>query len=153
MLPAGWIDDLTRALRAGLDIASGLHARLADVPELVATANAEGRRLHDVRHPTQRFAIGVFERRPGKRLITVGAACAVGKMYTALAIQRELRRRSSAADFRAKGQPGILTVGAGFSVDAVIPDCVAADAPSPSTTDAPDPRDQAERPGASFRPH
>src|SRR3546814_12480723 len=70
MLPAGWIDDLTRALRAGLDIASGLHARLADVPELVATANAAGRRLHDVRHPTQRLAIGVVERRPG----TIGRA-------------------------------------------------------------------------------
>src|SRR3546814_6207695 len=27
MLPAGWIDDLTRALRAGLDIASGLQDR------------------------------------------------------------------------------------------------------------------------------
>src|SRR3546814_7537067 len=84
----------------------------------------------DLRHPTQRFAIGVFERRPGKRLITVGADCAVGKMYTALAIERELRRRSIAADFRATGQTGILIVGAGVSVDAVISDFVAAAAAS-----------------------
>src|SRR3546814_14152313 len=84
----------------------------------------------DLRHPTQRFAIGVFERRPGKRLITVGADCAVGKMYTALAIERELRRRSIAADFRATGQTGILIVGAGVSVDAVISDFVAAAARS-----------------------
>src|SRR3546814_13563740 len=106
MLPAGWIDDLTRALRAGLDIASGLHARLADVPELVATANAEGRRLHDVRHPTQRIAIGVFERRHGKRLNKVGDDSAGGTCSTARAIARRLTRRSVAAVFCGTGPAG-----------------------------------------------
>src|SRR3546814_16290082 len=91
----------------------------------------------DLRHPTQRFAIGVFERRPGKRLITVGADCAVGQMYTALAIERELRRRSIAADFPATGQTGILIVGAGVSVDAVISALVAAADALPSPAGAP----------------
>src|SRR3546814_2038511 len=90
-----------------MDIASGLHAKLNDIPELVAEAKAAGRALHDVRHPTTRFTIGGFERRPGKRLLTIGADCTVGKMYTALAIERELRARSVAADFRATGQTGL----------------------------------------------
>src|SRR3546814_969877 len=59
-------------------------------------------------------------------------------MYTALAIERELRRRSIAADFRATGQTGILIVGAGVSVDAVISDFVAAAAASLSPAAAPD---------------
>src|SRR3546814_8976142 len=58
-------------------------------------------------------------------------------MYTALAIERELRRRSIAADFRATGQTGILIVGAGVSVDAVISDFVAAAAASLSPAAAP----------------
>lgn len=152
MLPPGWIGDLLRALRAGLDLASGLHARLADVPELVAAAQAEGRRLHDVRHPTQSFTIGAFERRPGKRLLTVGADCAVGKMYTALAIERELRRRSIAADFRATGQTGILIAGEGVSVDAVISDFVAAAAASLSPAADPDHWDVVEGQGSLFHP-
>src|SRR3546814_14434030 len=82
VLPERWIGDLVTAIRAGMDIASGLHAKLNDIPELVAEAKAAGRALHDVRHPTTRFTIGGFERRPGKRLLTIGADCTVGKMYT-----------------------------------------------------------------------
>src|SRR3546814_10083958 len=113
-----------------MDIASGLHAKLNDIPELVAEAKAAGRALHDVRHPTTRFTIGGFERRPGKRLLTIGADCTVGKMYTALAIERELRARSVAADFRATGQTGILIAGSGVAVDAVVSEFVAAAAAS-----------------------
>src|SRR3546814_8145696 len=55
VLPERWIGDLVTAIRAGMDIASGLHAKLNDIPELVAEAKAAGRALHDVRHPTTRF--------------------------------------------------------------------------------------------------
>src|SRR3546814_13481578 len=102
-----------------MDIASGLHAKLNDIPELVAEAKAAGRALHDVRHPTTRFTIGGFERRPGKRLLTIGADCTVGKMYTALAIERELPARPVAADFRPPGQPPPLLAAPGGAVDAV----------------------------------
>lgn len=152
MLPDRWIGDLVAAIRAGMDIASGLHARLTDVPELVAAAKVAGRRLHDVRHPTENFTIGGFERRPGKRLLTVGADCAVGKMYTALAIERELRARGVAADFRATGQTGILIVGSGVSVDAVISDFVAAAAAALSPAAANDHWDVVEGQGSLFHP-
>ncbi|KAK0348940.1 hypothetical protein LTR94_035140, partial [Friedmanniomyces endolithicus] len=46
-------------------------------------------------------------------------------MYSTLAIERELRRRGVAADFRATGQTGILIAGSGVPIDAVIADFIA----------------------------
>jgi uncharacterized NAD-dependent epimerase/dehydratase family protein len=45
-------------------------------------------------------------------------------MYTALAIEKEMRRRGLKADFRATGQTGILIAGEGVSVDAVVADFI-----------------------------
>ena len=46
-----WIASLVEALEAGLDIVSGMHARLSEMPELVEAAARLGRRLIDVRVP------------------------------------------------------------------------------------------------------
>lgn len=119
-----WLVTLLEALDQGMDIASGLHNRLADIPILQERAQRVGRRLHDVRHPRQDFAIGTGSRRPGRRLLTVGTDCSVGKMFTALALEQEMRRRGWAVDFRATGQTGILIAGGGVSVDAVVSDFV-----------------------------
>lgn len=152
MLPGRWVGDLVAALHAGLDIANGLHARLTDVPEIAATARALGRQLFDVRHPDHSFTIGAFERRPGKRLITVGTDCAVGKMYTTLAIEKEMRARGFKADFRATGQTGILIVGGGVAVDAVVSDFVAAAAAELSPAAEEDHWDLVEGQGSLFHP-
>ncbi len=45
-------------------------------------------------------------------------------MYTALAIEAELRQRGNAATFRATGQTGILIAGTGIAVDAVVADFI-----------------------------
>ena len=84
-LPDSWIDTLLEALDCGLDIANGLHTHLNDIPMLVDRAQKLNRRLIDVRRPVGTFTIDGFAKRPGKRLLTVGTDCAVGKMYTALA--------------------------------------------------------------------
>ena len=63
-------------------------------------------------------------RRPGKRLLTVGTDCSIGKMFTALALEKEMRARGIKADFRATGQTGILIAGDGVSIDAVVSDFV-----------------------------
>ena len=120
----GWIDILEKALIMGLDLAAGLHNRLADVPSLAAVAGQHGRRLFDVRHPTREFQVANGERRAGKRLLTVGTDCSVGKMYTSLALEKEMRTQGLNADFRATGQTGILIAGAGISVDAVVADFI-----------------------------
>lgn len=123
-IPETWADTLVSALEAGLDVASGLHDRLSDNPRLRETAERCGRRLFDVRHPDRSFNVGTGSPRSGKRLLTVGTDCSVGKMYAALAIEREMRARSMNADFRATGQTGILIAGGGVSVDAVVADFI-----------------------------
>jgi uncharacterized NAD-dependent epimerase/dehydratase family protein len=122
ILPTDWCDTLIAALAAGLDIAAGLHTRLIDVPEIAAAADAHGRRLIDVRHPNRDFDLAGPERRTGKRLLTVGTDCCVGKMFAALAIEREMRAQGMNADFRATGQTGIFIAERGISVDAVVSD-------------------------------
>ena len=119
-----WIDTLVAALEAGLDVASGLHVRLSDLPPVRDAAQARGRRLYDARHPPQAFKVGIGVKRAGKRLLTVGTDASVGKMYATLALEAELRRRGVACSFRATGQTGIFIAGDGVSVDAVVADFI-----------------------------
>ncbi|HYD29336.1 MAG TPA: N-acetyltransferase DgcN [Azospirillaceae bacterium] len=120
-----WQETMLRALDLGMDIASGLHNKVADIRAVREKAEALGRSIFDVRHPTQQFDIGNGVKRSGKRLLTVGTDCSVGKMFTALALEKEMRARELKADFRATGQTGILIAGSGVSIDAVVSDFVA----------------------------
>jgi uncharacterized NAD-dependent epimerase/dehydratase family protein len=108
-----------------MDIASGLHDRLQDRPELVAAANAAGRKLIDVRTPQHRYPIGDGAPRRGKRCLAVGTDCSVGKMYTALALEKAMHDLGMKATFRATGQTGILITGSGVPLDAVVADFMA----------------------------
>lgn len=123
-LPASWIDTCIRALEAGMDVASGLHLRLTDVPDIVATAARTGQKVHDVRTPPANLPCGTGLPRQGKRLLTVGTDCCVGKMFTALAIHRAMEQQGVEASFRPTGQTGILIEGYGISVDAVVADFI-----------------------------
>ena len=118
------VDDAASALEAGMNVAAGLHQRLRDEPLLAALAGERGLRLFDVREPPAGLAVGTGYARPGRRLLTVGTDCSVGKMYAALAVTRALRDRGLAADFRATGQTGILIAGEGVPVDAVVADFI-----------------------------
>lgn len=122
IIPASWIPALSEALEAGLDIVSGMHVRLSDVPGLAELAERLGRQLIDVRDPPQGLLIGNGRKRSGKRLLTVGTDCALGKKYTALAISRAFADRGIDVDFRASGQTGIMIAGGGIPMDAVISD-------------------------------
>ena len=124
VLSDDWVPLLADALGRGLDLASGLHQRLCEVPVVAAAAAQAGRQLVDVRHPTRDFVVGSGARRPGKRLLTVGTDCSIGKMYTALALEKAMRARGFDADFRATGQTGIFIAGSGVSVDAVVADFI-----------------------------
>lgn len=119
-----WLAVLRDALAQGMDIAAGLHNKLADIPELVSDAEMLGRQLFDVRHPIAIFPVAAGVKRVGKRLLPVGTDCSCGKMYTALAIEKEMRKQGMNADFRATGQTGILITGQGVSIDAVVADFI-----------------------------
>ncbi|MCB1354331.1 MAG: DUF1611 domain-containing protein [Rhodobacteraceae bacterium] len=125
VISPAWLSILEEALIAGLDLASGLHNLLRDEPVLVATANSYNRKLHDVRVPETRFPIANGKRRSGKRCLAVGTDCSVGKMYTALAMEKEMVARGMKASFRATGQTGILITGNGVPLDAVVADFMA----------------------------
>jgi len=120
-----WIKVLVEALEEGFDIASGLHNLLRDEPLLVAAAGRFGRELHDVRVPVVDYPIANGKKRSGKRMLAVGTDCSVGKMYTCLAMDKEMRERGLKSDFRATGQTGILITGEGVPLDAVIADFMA----------------------------
>ncbi len=119
-----WVPHLVAALHAGLDLAAGLHERLADHPEIAAAARASGRSLLDLRHPDRSFRPGIGRKRPGKRLLTVGTDCAVGKKYTALSIEREMSDLGMAATFCPTGQTGIMITGRGVAIDSVVADFI-----------------------------
>jgi uncharacterized NAD-dependent epimerase/dehydratase family protein len=125
VIPSAWIAGLVEALEAGLDIVSGMHARLSDIPELRAAAERTGRRLIDIRTPPAGILVGSGAPRSGRRILTVGTDCALGKKYAALAITRGLRARGVDVDFRATGQTGIMIAGSGIPIDAVVSDFVA----------------------------
>src|SRR5213075_1117211 len=120
-----WVPALVEALEAGLDIVSGMHARLGDVPGLKEVAERTGQQLINVRQPPSGIPIATGLKRSGKRLLTVGTDCALGKKYTALAITRAMRERGLDADFRATGQTGIMIAGRGIPMDAVVADFAA----------------------------
>lgn len=151
-LPQHWDDTLVAALDAGLDLVAGLHDRLARNQRLVAVAAAAGRALIDVRDPPAGLPIATGRRRTGQRLLTVGTDCALGKKYTALALQRELSARGVPATFRATGQTGIMIAGAGIPIDAVISDFVAGAAESISPDARADHWDIIEGQGSLFHP-
>jgi len=125
VISAAWKAVLVKALEMGFDIASGLHNLLRDEPELIAAAQTHGGTLHDVRVPTVAYPIATGRKRSGKRCLAVGTDCSVGKMYTALAMDAELKARGMKSSFRATGQTGILITGSGVPLDAVIADFMA----------------------------
>lgn len=152
VIPASWRASLIEALEAGLDIASGMHSRLSAIPELAAAAERLDRKLIDVRSPPAGIPIATGSKRSGKRLLTVGTDCALGKKYTALAVARGFQRRGVDADFRATGQTGIMIAGCGIPMDAVIAD-FAAGAAEILSPDAPaDHWDVIEGQGSLFHP-
>jgi len=125
VISESWKAVMIQALEYGFDLASGLHNRLTDDPKLVEAAKHNGGRLIDVRVPQNTYPIATGEKRTGKRCLTVGTDCSIGKMYAALAIEKEMRNRNMNVDFRATGQSGILVTGRGVPVDAVIADFMA----------------------------
>jgi uncharacterized NAD-dependent epimerase/dehydratase family protein len=151
-LPVHWLTQLEAALDAGLDIVSGQHSRLTDFPQLVAAAKRSGTKLVDVRHSDKPFPAGTGRVRTGKRVLTVGTDCALGKKYTALALTKALQAHGAKATFRATGQTGVMIAGEGVAIDAVISDFVAGAAEQLSPDNDIDHWDVIEGQGALFHP-
>ena len=152
VISPNWLPTLVHALEVGLDLISGMHNRLCDNTVLRDTAARLGRRLIDVRTPPPDLPIATGRKRTGRRLLTVGTDCALGKKYTALAIARGLSERGIDATFRATGQTGIMIAGSGIAVDAVVSDFAAGAAELLSPDADPAHWDVIEGQGSLFHP-
>ncbi len=147
-----WRAVFERALGAGLDIVSGMHERLCDDEALVRCAKESGSRLIDLRDPPENLPIGTGKKRAGRRVLTVGTDCAVGKKYTALSVWRELVARGEDADFCATGQTGVVISGKGFAIDSVVSDFIAGAAEMLAPENDPSHWDVIEGQGSLFHP-
>lgn len=150
VISQSWKKVLVAALEEGFDLASGLHNLLRDEEDLAAVARATGRRLHDVRVPDVDYPIANGRKRTGKRVLAVGTDCSIGKMYTALCMEREMLARGMKATFRATGQTGILITGGGVPLDAVIADFMAGSVEWLTPDNDPDHWDLIEGQGSLF---
>ncbi len=151
-LEAAWMPQLIALAQAGFDIASGMHDKLNDSAELVAAAKKGNAALIDIRVPPEGLPVARGRKRIGKRVLTVGTDCAVGKKYSALALHREFEERGIKADFRATGQTGILIAGEGIPIDAVVADFVSGAAEILSPDNDVDHWDVIEGQGALLHP-
>jgi uncharacterized NAD-dependent epimerase/dehydratase family protein len=151
-IPETWTSVLIEAMEHGLDIVAGVHTRLNDIPELKEAAESSNVSLIDVRVPPKNLPVGTGKKRSGMRLLTVGTDCALGKKYTALAIERELQKQGKKATFRASGQTGIMISGAGIPIDAVVADFLTGAAEVLSPDNDSDHWDVIEGQGSIFHP-
>ena len=136
-LDSAWVPAILEAMDSGLDIVSGLHDKLSDVEAINTKAKLLNRQLIDLRHPKDKFRTGTGAKRSGKRLLTVGTDCSVGKMYTSLSLQKAMQGRGVPCTFRATGQCGILISGGGVAIDCVVSDFIsgAVESLSPANQD------------------
>lgn len=145
-----WKELMIKALENGLDLASGLHNMMRDDPLLVAAAKKNGRKLVDVRRPKENYPIADGQKRSGKRCLCVGTDCSVGKMYTGMAMDAEMKKRNMKVSFRATGQTGILITGEGIPLDAIPADFMAGAVEWVSPDNDPDHWDLIEGQGSLF---
>lgn len=126
-IPPEWVQLVRRAIEQGLEVWSGLHSFLGDIPELVEAARKHGVAIHDLRRPPAKIAVanGRVRSVDATVVLTVGTDCNIGKMTTQLQLLGTLRNKGIRTSFAATGQTGILIEGRGISVDAVVADFIA----------------------------
>jgi uncharacterized NAD-dependent epimerase/dehydratase family protein len=152
VVPENWWASIEEAARAGMDIVCGLHFKLADFPAVAAAAEASGARLIDVRNPPPNLPVATGIKRSGKRVLMVGTDCAIGKKYSALALDKAMREAGMNSTFRATGQTGIMLAGEGLPIDAVVADFIAGAAELISPDNNDDHWDVIEGQGSLFHP-
>src|SRR5262249_39278182 len=105
-LPAAMRAAVIDALDAGVDVVSGLHAMLNDDSEFAAAAQRSRATIHDVRRAPTGAPIASLHARTtrGRRILTIGTDCNVGKMTVALELARAARAGGRRAAFVATGQ-------------------------------------------------
>ena len=123
LLPDDFREAIRRALRAKLEVVSGLHVVLNEDEEFAALAREHDTRIWDLRLPPAAplFSGAAWDVR-AKIVLTVGSDAAVGKMTASLELLRAARERGVDAAFVPTGQIGIAIAGWGTAIDRVVSD-------------------------------
>jgi len=125
-LPQAWRKIILQAIAAGLDVVNGLHHILADDAEFARAARKKRVKIWDLRLPPAGISVAEDRLRklPQRRVALVGSDCNLGKMVTAIELDRGLRRAGYDSEFVATGQTGIMIAGSGIATDHVLSDYV-----------------------------
>jgi uncharacterized NAD-dependent epimerase/dehydratase family protein len=117
-----WLPDLVLGLEAGVEVWAGLHQFLGDLPQMQPFRS----QIWDARRPPKdlQVARGTWRERRSKVILTIGSDSNVGKMTTALTLQKHLEARGLKSIFVGTGQTGMMISERGVAVDAVISDFV-----------------------------
>jgi uncharacterized NAD-dependent epimerase/dehydratase family protein len=122
-----WLRMLEALLLHGVNVVSGLHDYLGDLPALRRAAEKSGARIRDLRK--WEAPAGIPPPRPPKWrarvILTVGSDCNVGKMTATWELVRGLQELGCMARAVATGQTGIYLAGSGIPADAIKSDFLA----------------------------
>ncbi|WP_455392823.1 DUF1611 domain-containing protein [[Eubacterium] cellulosolvens] len=121
-LPPAWRNDISNAIRNGMNVISGLHEFLNDDPEFVELARKYKVELIDVRKPPENLSVAKNISPNVPVILVCGTDGRCGKRTTALELYRTALELEYNAGFIATGQTGLMIgCDAGFAVDHLPP--------------------------------
>jgi uncharacterized NAD-dependent epimerase/dehydratase family protein len=129
-LPAAYRNVVVEALRAGMNVDSGLHQFLSDDPELSQLAKQHGATIRDVRRTPPRdqlhFFTGAINRVKAVRVAVLGTDCCCGKRTTSTLLTGALNRSKISTVLIGTGQTSWMQgTRYGILLDSLINDFVA----------------------------
>lgn len=126
-LPKEWVDDIKVAINLKLNIVSGLHDFIEQIPEVKSQASKAGVFIWDLRKNNSKHNIANARLLdyPVKVILTVGTDASVGKMTVALELTKSAKKLQKPAKFIATGQTGMVISGSGVPIDAIVGDFMA----------------------------
>lgn len=118
--------DIKRAIKNRINIISGMHEFLSDIPEFSELAKKYHVKIWDVRKPPENLDIARGLKHKVPVVLVCGTDSCVGKRTTALELVESARKHNVNAGFVATGQTGVMVgCDAGIAVDAIPSDFVA----------------------------
>ena len=118
-LPKQFINDLSWALKNGLDIVSGMHTPLCSFPLLTKTAQTYSKKIWETRIPPKNLPLATCLAYKIKKpiVLTVGTDAAIGKLTTTYELAKMAEKKGLKACVIPTGQTAIMIEGWGITVD------------------------------------
>jgi len=137
-IPQSWLNEVTTAIKNGIDVLNPLHINLGTLEPVVKVLgkvdpvstdsvtvfkNGTGKvyNIRAVPDDLELLSLKVLNTK-AKRVLTVGTDCNLGKMLTTLELNTAALKHGLDSGFIATGQIGILVKGEGIAIDRVISD-------------------------------